>query len=74
MDAKPWQCPACKAWIAPHVGEHRCEGDGSAGVREPAAPDPGDPGATMFTWAPGTTTTGMITAPASLTVVTSAAS
>ncbi len=21
----PWQCPACSAWIAPHVTEHRCD-------------------------------------------------
>lgn len=25
----PWQCPACSAWIAPHVTEHRCEPPGA---------------------------------------------
>lgn len=30
--AEPWQCPACLAWIAPHVTEHRCDGDGGVPV------------------------------------------
>jgi hypothetical protein len=21
----PWQCPSCLTWLAPHVGEHRCD-------------------------------------------------
>jgi len=21
----PWKCPECRAWVAPHVTEHRCD-------------------------------------------------
>jgi hypothetical protein len=24
-EPKPWQCPSCSAWLAPHVSEHRCD-------------------------------------------------
>jgi hypothetical protein len=37
--AEPWQCPACKTWIAPHVSEHRCDPEGGV----PAVPAPPAP-------------------------------
>jgi hypothetical protein len=52
----PWQCPACSAWIAPHIPEHRC--DPPAGVVA-ALPYTGDP--------PGTTSA-TVTVPGTITV------
>jgi hypothetical protein len=37
--AEPWQCPACKTWLAPHVSEHRCDPEGGV----PAVPVPPAP-------------------------------
>ncbi len=36
--AEPWQCPACFAWIAPHVTEHRCDGGGGVSAKVPDDP------------------------------------
>ena len=38
--AEPWQCPACKTWLAPHVSEHRCEPPEGAVGAKPAPPRP----------------------------------
>ena len=43
--AEPWQCPACKTWLAPYVSEHRCDPD--AGVHAMRVVSPKAPGGGM---------------------------
>jgi hypothetical protein len=49
--AEPWQCPACKTWLAPQVREHRCDPDDGVGAK-PSGPEPVDPMTTSITWSP----------------------
>ena len=37
MTAEPWQCPSCKAWMAPGVTEHQCKPP-EDGVTAPVVP------------------------------------
>ena len=38
-EPKAWQCPACQAWQAPHVDQHRCDPpSGGVAVRPVVAP------------------------------------
>jgi hypothetical protein len=39
---EPWQCPACRTWLAPHVSEHRCEPGDGVGAK-PVSPAPVTP-------------------------------
>jgi len=54
--AEPWQCPACKTWLAPHVSEHRCDPEGGVGAK-PLSPVPSSPSAAVHTWPTGGTIT-----------------
>ncbi len=44
----PWRCPDCRAWIAPHVTEHRCDPP-EGGVKVTSIDPPGLPGVPMNT-------------------------
>jgi hypothetical protein len=71
MDAQPWQCPQRRTWIAPHVSEHRCPGEGSAGMPAPVITGGGGGGSTSaYIWPTGTSTA---TFPAGTTIITKAA-
>ena len=38
-EPKAWQCPACQAWQAPHVDQHRCDPpSGGVAVRPVVVP------------------------------------
>ena len=50
--AEPWQCPACKTWLAPHVSEHRCDPEGGVGTK-PVSPVPSSPSTAVYTWPTG---------------------
>jgi len=54
--AEPWQCPACKTWLAPHVSEHRCDPEGGVGA-VPVAPAPVTPTTTSVRPTGGVTIT-----------------
>jgi hypothetical protein len=56
--AEPWQCPACKTWLAPHVSEHRCDPEDGVGAK-PVVPAPASPAPGALTWTtqPGWTIT-----------------
>jgi len=45
----PWRCPECRAWIAPHVDQHRCDPpSGGVAVRPVVAPYA--PSGGTYTW------------------------
>ena len=71
--ADPWQCPACKTWLAPQVTEHRCKPDeGTAAQPAPVTIWPGTGGGTVTaTWPYGeiiTTNTGYSSSAAGLSM------
>jgi hypothetical protein len=55
-DPAPWQCPACSAWLAPHVSEHRCDPPDSGVTAAPFTPS-GTGGTSGALMPPGTTIT-----------------
>jgi hypothetical protein len=57
----PWRCPECRAWIAPHVSEHRCDPPQAGVTAIPFTPGPADSTGTSISVAtlPGTVTVSM---------------
>ena len=55
----PWQCPACRTWLAPHVTEHRCDPPQAGVTALPYVTGPAGSTGTSISTAtlPGTVTT-----------------